>query len=232
MIKPNSTDGKLAPTAKSGQKYSAVIADDHQIVRAGLRLALETPGLVEPDGICVLEEAGDGLSAISAGKRHQPDLMLLDVSMPHAGGVEVVVEVKRWCRNTKIAIFTGISAPGIVGNLVDAGADGLFSKAGPNEVLYEKIPHILRGGRYIEDRFLQILENEPQRSVLTDRERQTLNMIVAGNSNKEIANGLGISVKTVEKHRTSLMQKLNVSSIAQLMARALKDGLIDPAIEL
>jgi DNA-binding CsgD family transcriptional regulator len=76
------------------------------------------------------------------------------------------------------------------------------------------------------------MEQQPKRSPLTDRERQTLNMIVAGRSNKEIAEALGISVKTVDKHRTSMMQKLSVRSVAQLLALALREGLIDPAQEL
>ncbi len=212
--------------------YSAVIADDHQIVRAGLRAAIETPGLVEPLGVRVVAEAGDGVEAITAVRQHRPHLLLLDVSMPKAGGVEVVGEVKRWSPATKIAVFTGVTAPGLVGSLINSGIDGLFSKAAPNEYMYEKLPVILRGGRAIAQSFLDILEREPQQEILTDRERQTLNCIVRGQSNKEIATTLGISIKTVDKHRTSLMQKLHVNSVAQLLARAVKDGLIDPAKEL
>ncbi|MCC2098156.1 MAG: response regulator transcription factor, partial [Hyphomicrobiales bacterium] len=95
-------------------RYRAVIADDHQIVRAGLKVALETPGMIEPEGIAILDEAGDGVEAITAVRKHRPDLLLLDVSMPRAGGVEVVGEVKRWSPATRIAVFTGISAPGLV----------------------------------------------------------------------------------------------------------------------
>ena len=212
--------------------YRAVIADDHQIVRAGLKAAIETPGLVEPEGIAVIAEAGDGVSAIAAIRQHKPHLLLLDVSMPQAGGVEVVVETKRWSPDTRIAVFTGVTAPGLISALVNSGVDGLFSKAAPNEYMYEKLPAILRGGRAIAPLFMEILEKEPQTNPLTDRERQTLNCIVRGQSNKEIAATLGISIKTVDKHRTSLMQKLGVNSVAQLLARAVKDGLIDPAKEL
>lgn len=212
--------------------YSAIIADDHQIVRAGLKAAMETPGLVETSGIKVVAEAGDGVEAIAAVRQHRPHLLLLDVSMPKAGGVEVVGEVKRWSPATRIAVFTGVTAPGLVGSLINAGIDGLFSKAAPNEYMYEKLPVILRGGKAIAQSFLDILEREPRQEILTDRERQTLNCIVRGQSNKEIAATLGISIKTVDKHRTSLMQKLHVNSVAQLLARAVKDGLIDPAKEL
>ncbi|MEP4033244.1 response regulator transcription factor [Roseibium polysiphoniae] len=214
------------------QKYNAIIADDHAIVRAGLKDALEKPGLIEPDGIKVVAEAGDGLTAIAEIRKHRPHLLLLDVSMPMAGGVEVLVEARRWSRETKVVVLTGVSAVGLVSDLIEAGVDGLFSKASDNTEFYQKLPGILRGQRHISEYFLSILEETPKLPVLTDRERQTLNMILAGRSNKEIAEGLGISIKTVDKHRTSLMQKLNVRSVPQLMARALKEGMIDPSKEL
>ena len=213
--------------------YQAVLADDHQIVRAGLRAALEAPGVVAAaSAIRVVGEAGDGLAAIAAVKRLKPHLLILDVSMPHAGGVEVMLEARRWSPETKVVVFTGISAPGLIGDLIDAGVDGLFSKAADNEEMFAKLPLILHGGRHIAGAFVDKLDVRPSRGGLTDRERQTLNLIIAGRSNKEIAASLGISIKTVDKHRTSLMQKLEVSSVAQLVALALKEGLIDPAREL
>jgi len=213
-------------------KYNAVIADDHAIVRSGLKDALEKPGLIEPDGIRVLSEVGDGLSAIAEVRKHRPSLLLLDVAMPMAGGVEVLIESRRWSKETRVVVLTGISAVGLVSDLVDTGVDGLFSKASDNTEFYSRLPGILRGQRHISGCFLKILEETPKPPVLTDRERQTLNMILSGRSNKEIAEGLGISVKTVDKHRTSLMQKLNVHSVPQLISRALKEGLIDPSREL
>lgn len=212
--------------------YSAILADDHEIVRSGLRMAMQTPGLIEPDGIDVLADVGDGLSAISAAKAHRPNLAIVDVQMPRASGIEVVVEIKRWCPEIRLVVFTGITAPGLIAHLIEADVDGLFSKSGRIETLYEKLPAILRGGRYIDDNFVAILEDQPNTPDLTGRERQTLNMIVRGQSNKEISLTLGISIKTVEKHRMSLMQKLGVNSVAQLLARAVKDGLIDPSKEL
>lgn len=216
----------------SEQRYSAIIADDHAIVRSGLKDALEKPGLIEPEGISVVAEAGDGLSAIAEIRQHRPSLLLLDVSMPLAGGVEVLVEARRWSRETRVVVLTGISAVGLISDLIEAGVDGLFSKASDNTEFYEKLPGILRGQRHISEHFLKILEETPRPPVLTDRERQTLNMILSGKSNKEIAQGFGISIKTVDKHRTSLMQKLNVHSVPQLISRALKEGLIDPSKEL
>jgi len=212
--------------------YTAVIADDHAIVRSGLRAALEAPGLIEDPGVTVLGEAANGLEAIALVRKHRPHLLLLDVQMPMAGGTEVVLEVRRWSPDTRIVILTGVSALGKLSELIEAGVDGLFSKATQNDELYRSLPLILRGGRHVAAPILAALEDRPNTPPLTDRERQTLNQIVAGRSNKEIAEVLGISVKTVDRHRTNLMQKLGVHSVAQLIAFALREGLIDAASEI
>ncbi|MEO1423230.1 MAG: response regulator transcription factor [Pseudomonadota bacterium] len=210
------------------EPFSVILADDHQIVRLGLRSQLEADGEFR-----VIAEAENGLDAIVAVKAGRPDLLILDVQMPLAGGVEVLVEVRRWSPDTRIAVLTGVSSPGLVGNLVQAGVDGLFSKKSDMTALFEALPLIMQGGRVIGKDIQQILdEAEAETGDLTHRERQTLNMILAGKANKEIAASFGISIKTVEKHRTSLMQKLGVNSIAQLLAVALRDGLIDPSQEI
>lgn len=204
-----------------------ILADDHQIVRLGLRSQLET----DPE-FDVVAEAADGLRAIVEVKTHQPDLLLLDVQMPLAGGVEVIVEVRRWSPNTRIVVLTGVTSPGLIASLVQTGIEGLFSKSQDLAPLFDALPLILRGGRKIAPIFLDMLGEDTATDALTMRERQTLNMIIAGKSNKDIAAAFGISIKTVEKHRTSLMQKLGVNSMAQLLAVALRDGLIDPSREL
>ncbi|WP_298814206.1 response regulator transcription factor [uncultured Roseibium sp.] len=216
----------------SQSRFHAVIADDHAIVRAGLRSALETPGTVEPDGIEVVAEASDGLQAIAALRQHRPTLLILDVQMPHAGGLEVLVEARRWSPETKVVVLTGVSSIGKIGELVASGVDGLFSKSEDHDELIRRLPNILRGHRHIAARFETMLEDASDVPILSDRERQTLNLIVSGRSNKEIAETLGISAKTVDRHRTNLMKKLDVHSVAQLIAYALREGLIDPSVEL
>lgn len=209
-------------------RFHAVVADDHAIVRSGLRAALETPGLVEPAGITVVAEAGDGLTAISALRKHRPALLLLDVQMPMAGGLEVLIEARRWSPESRVVVLSGVTAIGKISELVSSGVDGLFSKGDDNEEMFRALPGILRGQRYISKVFRRMLEEAPTAPALSDREKQTLNLIVAGRSNKEIADILGISVKTVDRHRTNLMQKLDVHSVAQLIAYALREGLISP----
>ena len=209
-------------------RYYAIVADDHAIVRAGIRDALEKPGLITAEGISVVAEAADGLEAIAETRKHRPDLLMLDVQMPLAGGVEVLIEVRCWSPDTKIVVLTGVVAVGLVSSLVESGVDGLFSKADDNSELYQRLPGILRGQRYVAKSFVESLNEAPDPGLLTARERQILNMILSGQTNKEIAEALGISAKTVDKHRTSMMQKVGVHSVSQLMAYALREGLIDP----
>ncbi len=210
------------------EQYTVIIADDHEIVRSGLRAALEKPGLVEEHGLRVVAEATNGLEALAAAKEHRPDLILLDLNMPLAGGAEVFTDIRRWAPQTKIIVFTSLESAGILGSLIDAGVDGMFSKGAANDQLYEKLPLIIRGGRHIAPECLALLDNRRETAALTPREQQALHMIVSGRTTKEIAAAQGISPRTAEKHRASLMAKLQVRSVTELMARALKDGLIEP----
>ena len=212
--------------------YTCIVADDHAIVRSGLRAALATPGLIEPNGLSIVAEASNGLETIAALRQYRPHLLMLDVQMPMAGGAEVVLEARRWSPETRVVVLTGVSSAGKLAELIEIGVDGLFSKATENDDLYQALPLILRGGRRISTYVTDLLENRPAQVSLTDRERQTLNLIVAGRSNKEMATILGISIKTVDRHRSNLMQKLGVHSVAQMIAFALREGLIDPSAEL
>ncbi len=135
--------------------------------------------------------------------------------------------IRRWSPLTRIVIITGINTPGLICNLLDEGIKGMFSKGASLDELYRKLPLILRGARYIGSPLMQAMRSRTQHTQLTDRERQTMNMLISGKSNKDIADLLSISPKTVDKHRSSLMQKLDVHSVAELMAYALKHGLID-----
>lgn len=206
--------------------YTAVLADDHEIVRSGLRAALEAPGLVENEGLRVVAEAANGIETLAAVKQHQPDLLVLDIAMPLAGGAEVLNDVRRWSPGTKVVVFSSVTTPGLLAHLVETGVEGMFSKGGSNRLLYDKLPLILRGGRFIAAECLEIMAERGPASALTPRERQTLHMVISGKTNREIADAQGISPRTVEKHRASLMAKLEVRSVCELMARALRDGLI------
>lgn len=207
-------------------RFNAVIADDHEIVRDGLKAALETPGLIEPDGISVVGEAANGLETLAKTKALRPDLLLLDLMMPMSGGAEVFTDIRRWSPETKVVVYSSTETAGMLGILVSAGVDGMFAKGGSNQLLYSKLPLILRGGRFIAPDCLDLIAQTDSDIELTARERQTLSMILAGRTTKEIAEQQGISPRTTEKHRASLMSKLGASSVAELMAASLKRGLI------
>ncbi len=214
-------------------RQTVVIADDHEIVREGLKAALAEPGRVTEAGFEIVADCDNGMDAIVAVKIHDPDLAIIDVQMPLVNGVEAIIEIKRWRPKCKLIALTGVTSPGLLRHLIDAEVDGLFTKQGDIAALYVAIPEILTGQRRIEPQVEELLsETDADAPSLTGREQQTLNMIVRGLSNTEIGDALGISPKTVEKHRTSMMAKLEVNSVAQLLARALRDGLIDPAPEL
>jgi DNA-binding NarL/FixJ family response regulator len=208
---------------------SVVIADDHAIIREAIRDLLASSAGDDAPSYRVDAIAENGLEAIAAVKSHRPDLLFLDISMPFASGAEILHDVRRWSPHTRILVFTGITSAGILAGVVEAGVDGLFSKSQPTSAMVAKLPLLLRGGRYVAPEFTELIVRGQQTATLTERERQVLNMIVAGKSNREIAAELFISPKTVEKHRGSVMTKLEAHSVVQLMARALQDGLIDPA---
>ena len=202
-----------------------VIADDHDIVRSAVAHMLAELTGTGPYGYEVVATAAHGLEALAQVKDKKPDLLFLDVSMPFANGVEIVHDVKRWSPLTRIVVFTGVTASGALGSLLEQGVDGLFSKASPLDAMREKLQVIVAGGRVIDETLAERLQ-EGDTVKLTNREQQVLAKIVAGKSNREIAEDLFLSPKTVDKHRTSLMQKLDVHSLAQLMSRALRDGLV------
>lgn len=206
---------------------TVVIADDHAIIRNALDDALSRPGRVAVKGMRVLAHAENGFEAVAAVKQHKPDLLLLDVAMPLASGAQIVNDIRRWSANTHTVVFTGVETAGLLLGLIEDGVRGLFSKADPIEELLDKLPLILDGSTYVSPRFSMVLETQSAVGSLTPRERQTLNMVVAGKSNREIAEAMNVSAKTVDKHRTSMMSKLDVHSVVELIALALREGLLD-----
>jgi len=208
--------------AASRGARSVVIADDHALVRNALRAILESI-----EGVAIVGEAANGLEAIALAKTARPALLLLDMAMPLARGMEVFGEARRWSPDSRIAVVTGLTAVGLLADWVSAGVDGLFLKTCPPEEMRHGFGLLLSGGSYYSQAVLAALRNKPPTAELTQRERQVLHLIAEGCSNDNIASRLSISPKTVDNHRTHLMAKLNVHSVAQLLAFALKEGLLD-----
>lgn len=213
--------------AASRGARSVVIADDHALVRNALRTILESI-----DGVQIVGEAENGLEAIALAKTAHPALLTLDMAMPLARGMEVFGEARRWSPDTKIAVVTGLTASGLMADWVSAGVDGLFLKTCPPAEMRHGFELLLNGGGYYSKAVLASLRGQPRTAELTQRERQILHLIAEGCSNDNIAERLSISPKTVDNHRTRLMAKLNVHSVAQLLAFALKEGLLDQSGQL
>jgi two-component system response regulator NreC len=213
-------------------KRRVVIAEDHTIVREGLRSLLATSTDLE-----VVGEAGDGREAIACAERLKPDLIITDLSMPRMNGMEAVRQIKKRSSQTKILVLTVHRTEEYILAALEAGADGYLLKDSTHSELLMAVRHILNGMRYISpgisDRVLRgYLEGKRRGGASTSwetlsaREREILKLIAEGNKNKDIAEQLCISVKTVEKHRSNLMEKLDVHNVQQLTALAIEKGLV------
>lgn len=218
-MRPLRTDGL---TRTDGLARTAVIADDHAVVRSGLRDMLESLPMLE-----VVGEASNGIEAIAAGKAHRPTLMTLDAGMPMSSGMEVFGEVRRWSPKTRIVVVTGFTSAGLLADWVAAGVEGLLLKTSEPDTMRRGFSVVLEGGGFIDPGARDAIEHDDARDTLTLRERQVLHLIAAGHGNAEIGERLSISPKTVENHRTRMMAKLDVHSVAQLVAYALREGLLD-----
>jgi len=209
------------------KNLTAVVADDNQLIRDGLVKLLNAYR-----GIEVVGEAEDGISAVTLAKTHKPDLMTLDIAMPFAQGIAVYTEVRRWSPHTKIAVFSGITSAALMRELYAAGAHGMFTKRSEISEFEQSIPILLKGGRVISADAAAMIGAAGETTALSAREPQILSLIANGQTTKTIAATLGLSPKTVENHRSSIMSKLDVGSIAELLAYALREGLLDPQNQL
>jgi DNA-binding NarL/FixJ family response regulator len=201
---------------------TVVIADDHAVTAAGISWAL-----AEIVGFDVVGVAGNGIEAIMLIKKHRPDCAILDLTMPGANGLEVLIEGKRWSPRTRMAILTGSPSPAIFAQLVEAGIDGIFLKTSAPEDICAGMRDIANGMRVISPEIAAAVKSAGGTAGLTAREIEVLHGIARGLSNAQIGETLRVSPKTVDSHRTALMRKMGVHSSATLLVRALRDGLID-----
>ena len=212
--------------------FNIVIAEDHTILREGLKSLLSS----QPD-LKIAGEAGDALAAIRCVRDHRPDLILLDLSMPSMTGLDAIKEIRRVSEDTKIIVLTVHSTEEYILATLQAGADGYVLKDAHSTELMTAIRHVLDGRRYLSpsisgtiiDGLLQGKKASAIKSAwetLTPREREILKLIAEGHKNKDIADLLCISLKTVEKHRANLMDKLDLHNVAALTALAAEKGLI------
>lgn len=201
---------------------SVILADDHAFTLSGMVHALASYC-----DISVVGTAANGIEAIALIKRFKPDCAILDYSMPGATGLEVLFEGKRWSPDTRFVLITGTPNARSMQELIAAGVNGLFTKSADPHNICAAIARVLDGEDEISPDMQRLADKADGGHALTAREREVLLAVARGLSNPQISQSLGVSPKTVDSHRTSLMRKLDVNSTAALLVRAMKDGLID-----
>lgn len=210
-----------------------LIVDDQQMIREGISLILKS----HPD-IEVVGEAANGREALAKVEETQPDVVLMDISMPELNGIDATAMVKRRFPKVKVLTLTVHDAEGYILQLLRAGASGYIVKKAAGDELVEAIRSVHRGDYYlhptvtrqvIEEYMRQMREGtRGPEDLLTARERQIVQLAAEGYKNREIAERLNISLKTVETHRANIMQKLNISDRVELVRYAIRAGIIEP----
>ena len=214
------------------QKYTILLADDHSILRAGLRSMLSS--IPEFD---VIGEVDNGKDAVHSAITLKPDLLITDISMPKTNGTEAVREIKRRTSDVKILVLTMHTSESHIFDALNSGADGYVLKEDDQTELLNAIRSILAGKKYLSPSISNNIVNgylNPQADskctsswdLLTRREREIIKLIAEGYRSKDIAEYLSISIKTVEKHRTNLMKKLDLHSVSSLTNYAIQQGIV------
>src|SRR4030043_115331 len=214
-------------------KYRIVIAEDHPILREGLRSLLPPHPNFE-----IVGEAEDGREAIKCVAKFKPDLILTDLSMPRMNGMEAIKEIKKESPATKVLVLTVHRAEEYILATFRAGADGYILKDSTHSELVMAVKKVLSGKHYISPEISEkviegnlegkkTLKSRTSWEILTSREREILKLIAEGYKNKRIEDNLCISVKTVEKHRANLMEKLGLHNIQGLTTFAIERGIVE-----
>lgn len=207
-----------------------LLADDHNLVRAGIRALVETI-----EGATIVAEASDGREAVALAIGLRPDIAILDISMKELNGIEAAGRIKRELDRTRVLILSMHTTEDFVRRALKAGADGYIVKDSAPLELRLAIEAVMRGETYISPRvsghvvagFLGADANRVSSiDTLTPRQREILQLIAEGRSTKEIAFSLGVSVKTVETHRASLMERLGIHDVAGLVIYAVRNRLV------
>lgn len=212
-------------------QLNVIIADDHAIIREGLKSLLETRG------IRVLDIAKDGREAVEKAISLRPDIMMMDISMPDLNGVEATARIRQEVPHTRVIALSMHSGKSIIDKMFAAGASGYILKESAFEEIYDAIQGVMRGNfyltpsiarMYVDDPLLQegSWDSPPKFNRISKKEREILQLVAEGDKTREIAEKLGVSIKTVETHRRNIMKKLNIFSVAGLTKYAIREGIV------
>lgn len=205
------------------KKIRVLIVDDHAVLRAGLRALLN----LQPD-IEVVGEAAEGLEALEKTKRLDPEVVLMDLSLPGMEGLEATKELKKTHPNVKVLILTMHEDRRFLYPALKAGASGYVVKRAADTELIDAIRAVSRGDAFLHPSVARIVVEDHVEQGLSDREREVLRLIAEGRTYKEMAELLAVSVKTIESYRERIKEKLNLHSRADLVRYALEKGLLRP----
>ena len=214
------------------KKIRILLADDHTVVRRGLRLLLEG----QPE-FSVVAEASDGKQAVEAAEASRPDVAVLDIAMPNLNGIEAAQRILSSVPSVAVVVLSMHADEGYVLRALKAGAKGYLLKDAAEGDLIEAIKTVTRGKTFFSSEIMKMLAEDYVREIrargsedsyelLTPREREILQLLAEGKSNKDIAGMLNLSLYTVETHRRNLQDKLNVHSFAELILYAVRKGVI------
>ncbi len=208
-----------------------LLVDDHQMVCEGLRVLLEQ----HPD-MRVVAEADDGRDAVQLAKRHQPDIVVMDVGLPDLNGIDATRQILARTPQTKVIALSVHSDKRYIVEMFKAGASGYLLKNCASEELVRAIEAVMTGQSFISPGITHVVLDQALRrdagssnptaySAITPREREVLQLLAEGHTSKLIASELGMSVRTVETHRRDIMRKLDIHSVAELTKYAIREGL-------
>ena len=209
-------------------KIRILLADDHSVVRQGFRLILNSQTDME-----VIGEADNGREAVEKAEKLRPDVIVMDVAMPELNGIEATRRINRSVPRTRVLALSMHKDSVYVREILRAGARGYLLKDAIDSDLVDAVRHVARGEGYISPAVSDAVLSDYRKHVtdpidlLTSREREILQLIAEGNTNKDVANLLNLSVHTVDAHRGRIMEKLNLHSTGELVRFAMRKGLID-----
>jgi len=218
------TETQTATAETRTEPITILLAEDHSLVRRGFRRLLE-----DDEAIRVVGEASNGIEAIRLAQELKPKVVVMDLSMPELDGVQATKEIVKHLPGTEVLILSMHAEDNYVRNALDAGAKGYLLKNAIDVDLLGAIKAVAEGQRFIGSGLRYVAsDRDDELSKLTGREKQVLQLIAQGKSNKEIASILELSVNTVSVHRANLMEKMNIHRTAELVLFAIRKGLVAP----
>jgi DNA-binding NarL/FixJ family response regulator len=204
----------------TGQPIGILIVDDHPIMRFGIA------SIVSSGGMTVLGQAGTGGEAVRLHRQFRPDVTLMDLRLPDMSGVEAIREIRAFSGDAKFVVLTTYEGDEDIHQALEAGASGYLIKGMSHDILLKALNHVHRGGRFLPHAVTEALQSRVPSSHLSIRERQVLQLMFQGKSNREIAEELAIKEATVKSHVSVILMRLNVTDRTQAVVEGLKRGLV------